>query len=100
MQPAPALPLTQKDHAPADALRSFLSHYPGRVLIAADSAGRREALREVLEAAGVKPAVVESWAVSVSYTHLDVYKRQVLDIPPPKPKPPLPPPAFLSSVQG
>ena len=63
VQPAPALPLTQKDHAPADALRSFLSHYPGRVLIAADSAGRREALREVLEAAGVKPAVVESWAV-------------------------------------
>ena len=62
VQPAPALPLTQKDHAPADALRSFLTSYPGRVLIAADSAGRREALREVLEAAGMPLAGVESWS--------------------------------------
>ena len=62
VQPAPALPLAQKDHAPADALRSFLSSYPGRVLIAADSAGRREALREVLEAAGLRPGTVESFA--------------------------------------
>ena len=47
--PAPALPLAAKDHAPAQALRDFLGSYPGRVLVAADSPGRREALREVLE---------------------------------------------------
>ncbi|HQY49120.1 MAG TPA: transcription-repair coupling factor, partial [Thermomonas sp.] len=70
VQPAPVLPLTQKDHAPADALRSFLSHYPGRVLIAADSAGRREALREVLEAAGMQLAGVESWSAFARHPDL------------------------------
>ncbi len=42
--PAPAVPLTQKGDTPAAALKSFLANYPGRVLMAADSAGRREAL--------------------------------------------------------
>ena len=41
-----------------DALKSFLGHYPGRVLIAADSPYRREALLEVLQAAELKPPVV------------------------------------------
>lgn len=57
-QPSPTLPLAQKDQAPGQALRSFLDHYPGRVLIAADSAGRREALLEVLQSAELKPAVL------------------------------------------
>ena len=60
-QPAPDLPLVARDHAPADALRSFLSNYPGRVLIAADSPGRREALLEVMQAAQLAPAVLPDW---------------------------------------
>src|SRR5690606_35700865 len=51
-QPAPALPLVAKDAQPAEALKSFLAHYPGRVLVAADSPGRREALMDVMQAAG------------------------------------------------
>ncbi|MGX5671754.1 transcription-repair coupling factor [Thermomonas fusca] len=61
VQPAPALPLTVKDQPAGQALRDFLSNYPGRVLVAADSAGRREALLEVLQAAGLKPVVSENW---------------------------------------
>ncbi|MHB1059660.1 MAG: transcription-repair coupling factor family protein, partial [Rhodanobacter sp.] len=61
-QPAPELPLNRKGEEPGTSLRNFLSGYPGRVLIAADSAGRREALIETLAAAGLKPQVVESWA--------------------------------------
>ncbi len=57
-QPAPDLPLIAKDAAPGAALASFLSAYPGRLLIAADSAGRREALLEVLQAAELRPRVV------------------------------------------
>ena len=57
-QPAPALPIAQKDHSPGVALRSFLDSYRGRVLIAADSAGRREALLEVLQSAELKPQVL------------------------------------------
>ena len=60
-QPAPTLPLNQKNEAPAAALRSFLASYPGRVLIAADSAGRREALLEQLAAADLTPQPVANW---------------------------------------
>ncbi|MEG2942023.1 MAG: CarD family transcriptional regulator, partial [Thermomonas sp.] len=61
VQPAPALPVAARDQPAGDALRTFLANYPGRVLVAADSAGRREALREVLDAAGLQPAVVADW---------------------------------------
>lgn len=60
-QPAPSLPIAARDHAPADALKSFLSNYPGRVLIAADSPGRREALLELLAAASLQPKVLPDW---------------------------------------
>ena len=59
--PVPDLPLAQKIEAGATALRGFLHSYPGRVLIAADSAGRREALLDVLAAADLKPQVVADW---------------------------------------
>ncbi len=57
-QPAPSLPLAARDTEPAAALRAFLSSYPGRTLVAADSAGRREALLEMLDAADLRPVVV------------------------------------------
>ncbi|AWV06910.1 transcription-repair coupling factor [Marilutibacter maris] len=60
-QPAPSLPVAARDHAPGEALTSFLSSYPGRVLIAADSPGRREALLEVLEPAQLRPATLPGW---------------------------------------
>ena len=58
LQPAPNLPLAAKDHSPGEALRSFLSNYPGHMLVAADSPGRREALLEVLQAAELVPEVL------------------------------------------
>ena len=60
-QPAPELPLNRKGEEPGTSLKHFLSSYPGRVLIAADSAGRREALIETLATAGLKPENVENW---------------------------------------
>src|SRR5690606_20489135 len=57
-QPAPALPITARDQVPAGELKSFLAHYPGRVLVAADTAGRREALLEILHAAGLEPVLL------------------------------------------
>ncbi|MEP6907396.1 MAG: transcription-repair coupling factor [Pseudoxanthomonas sp.] len=57
-QPVPVLPLAAKDAEPAAAVKSFLSSYPGRVMVAADSPGRREALMEVMQAAGLAPEVV------------------------------------------
>ncbi|TBR38820.1 MULTISPECIES: transcription-repair coupling factor [Dyella] len=60
-QPAPELPLNRKGEEPGTSLRHFLSGYKGRVLIAADSAGRREALIETLAGAGLKPATIGGW---------------------------------------
>ncbi|TDB34540.1 transcription-repair coupling factor [Stenotrophomonas sp. TEPEL] len=57
-RPLPPLPVAAREAPAGDALKSFLGHYPGRVLIAADSPGRREALLEVLQAAALKPPVV------------------------------------------
>lgn len=60
-QPAPALPIAARDQAPGDALKAFLRSYPGRVLIAADSPGRREALLELLQSAELRPVVLAQW---------------------------------------
>src|SRR5690606_19640362 len=60
-QPVPSLPLHGRGDDPAAPLRDFLRSYPGRVVIAADSAGRREVLNEMLERHGLTAAVEESW---------------------------------------
>ncbi|TDK25944.1 transcription-repair coupling factor [Luteimonas aestuarii] len=65
-QPAPVLPLAARDAESAAALKSFLSSYVGSVLIAADSAGRREALLELFDAAGLKPAVLPDFGTFLS----------------------------------
>jgi transcription-repair coupling factor (superfamily II helicase) len=60
-QPAPDVPINRKGEEPGTSLRHFMASYPGRVLVAADSAGRREALIETLAAAGMKPESIENW---------------------------------------
>jgi len=60
-RPAPSVPLNRKGEAFGEALVQFLRAYPGRVLIATESAGRREALAEQLAAIGLAPQPVSSW---------------------------------------
>src|SRR5690606_34431446 len=57
-QPAPSLPVAARHDAAAVPLKDFLASYPGRVLVSADTAGRREALLEVLDAAALRPQVL------------------------------------------
>ncbi len=59
-QPPPLLPINQRGDAPAEELKTFLGTYSGRVLIAADSAGRREALLDQLAQADLRPQVLAS----------------------------------------
>jgi transcription-repair coupling factor (superfamily II helicase) len=68
-QPAPTLPLTQKNEAPCAALASFLATYPGRVLVAADSPGRRESLLEQFAAAALAPQPVANWQAFLADEH-------------------------------
>ncbi len=60
-RPTPSLPIHSRGSEPAAALKRFLSDFDGRVLFAADSPGRREALREVLGDLDIRPAPVDDW---------------------------------------
>ena len=60
-QPAPSLPIDRKHEDPVAALRQFLRSYRGRVLIAADSPGRREALLDLLAGFELRPQSIASW---------------------------------------
>ncbi len=60
-QPAPTLPLARKDEPAGTALAGFLGAYPGRVLLAVDSAGRRESVLEQLRPVGLTPIVLSGW---------------------------------------
>ncbi len=60
--PPPALPLQLRQERPAAALEQFLAEFTGRTLIAAESAGRREVLLDLLRGYGLRPAVCGTWA--------------------------------------
>ncbi|MCP5195966.1 MAG: transcription-repair coupling factor [Gammaproteobacteria bacterium] len=58
----PVLPFQPRHERPIEALEQFLSEFPGRVLIAVESAGRREVLLETLRNYGLAPVICGSWA--------------------------------------
>jgi len=58
---APAVRLDRRAADPAADLRAFLASFPGRVLVAADSAGRRELIAEELNREGLQPRAVAGW---------------------------------------
>jgi len=59
--PPPSLPMQPRADNPLAALDGFLADFDGRVLFAAESAGRRESLYETLSHHGLRPAQVEDW---------------------------------------
>jgi transcription-repair coupling factor (superfamily II helicase) len=60
--PPPAFPIQVRAEQPAAALQAFLAEFPGRVLFAVESPGRREVLLDTLHSYGLRPKVCESWA--------------------------------------
>jgi transcription-repair coupling factor (superfamily II helicase) len=57
----PPLGIQARAERPAAALQEFLAKQTGKVLFVAESAGRREMLRETLGGFGIVPKVVEGW---------------------------------------
>jgi len=57
-----AVPIEPRATDPLAALRAFLERFPGRVLLVAESAGRRETLRELLAGRGLKATACRGWA--------------------------------------
>ena len=63
------LRLDARAERPLAPLEQFLSGYPGRVLLAADSPGRREVLGDMLRGAGLKAAGVDGWIAFAASEH-------------------------------
>ncbi len=62
----PGLRIDARSEEPARDLARFLGDFQGRVLIAAESAGRREMLLDILQRRNVRPQLVESWSAFVA----------------------------------
>jgi transcription-repair coupling factor (superfamily II helicase) len=61
-RPAPDLHIHDRGNEPAAALLEFTNEFPGRIMFAADTTGRREVLSETLRAFSIRPKRFESWA--------------------------------------
>jgi len=61
-RPAPDLHIHDRGNEPAAALLEFTQTFPGRIMFAADTTGRREVLSETLRAFAIRPQRFESWA--------------------------------------
>jgi len=61
-QSPPVMTLDARDPAPLAPLAAFLQQYAGRVLLTADSPGRREVLHDLLRAAGIAHTPVAGWS--------------------------------------
>ncbi|MGB0467599.1 MAG: transcription-repair coupling factor [Pontibacterium sp.] len=59
--PAPQLPVDAQATRPLKALEAFLPERDGAILFCAESAGRREALLELLQKINLKPEQVDNW---------------------------------------
>ncbi|HEY4365911.1 MAG TPA: transcription-repair coupling factor [Steroidobacteraceae bacterium] len=67
-RPPPQLRIDPRSDTPARELAAFLGEFQGRVLIAAESAGRREMLLDILRARHIEPVLVESWSAFIEGT--------------------------------
>ena len=60
-RPPASLPVDHKSGSPYAALFDYLKRYPGRILVVAESAGRRETLKGLLREHVQSPADVSGW---------------------------------------
>jgi len=58
----PDIAVNRRAENPVQAFADFLRDHPGRVLLLADSLGRREIMAEYLQEYGLKPAMCENYA--------------------------------------
>ena len=65
-KPLPPLDVDRRADNPVQKLTSFLEHFFGRVLICAESLGRRETLIELFSRHGLKPKSCEDYAAFVA----------------------------------
>ena len=60
-EPPPNLSVDARSQKPLATLKAFLESFEGRVLLAAETTGRRESLLELLNKHTLKPKIVDDW---------------------------------------
>jgi transcription-repair coupling factor (superfamily II helicase) len=60
-QPPPSLPIEARSPQPLVRLKDFIANFPGRILLTAETTGRRESLRELFHKYDLIPQLVENW---------------------------------------
>jgi transcription-repair coupling factor (superfamily II helicase) len=60
--PLPPLNVERRADNPLEKLAHFIEHHSGRVLVVAESLGRRETLLQFLKEHGLRPQTVDDWA--------------------------------------
>ena len=63
--PLPPVELVRRNELPIEKLAAFTQSFPGRILIAAESPGRRETIAQMLTQFGYATTPVESWQAFV-----------------------------------
>ncbi|MEI8362959.1 MAG: transcription-repair coupling factor [Betaproteobacteria bacterium] len=58
----PALDIERRADQPLHKLQAYIADFSGRILIAAESLGRRETISQLFADHGIKPAMIETWA--------------------------------------
>ncbi|OIR17752.1 transcription-repair-coupling factor [mine drainage metagenome] len=58
----PALDIERRADQPLHKLQDYMADFSGRILIAAESLGRRETISQLFAEHGLKPAMIETWA--------------------------------------
>lgn len=62
----PALDIERRAEQPLHKLQQFIADFSGRILIAAESLGRRETISQLFAEHGLKPTLIETWAEFVT----------------------------------
>jgi transcription-repair coupling factor (superfamily II helicase) len=60
-EPLPNVAVNRRADDPLTALKAFVGNYDGRVLLVADSLGRRETLLDLFKEHGLRPPAVDDW---------------------------------------
>src|SRR5690606_30047163 len=60
--PLPDIAVNRRAEVPTQAFQNFLQDFQGRVLLLADSLGRREIMAEYLQGYGLTPALCDDYA--------------------------------------
>ncbi len=57
----PNLPVESRKEHPLNNLKTFIQDFQGRILITAETTGRRESLLSLLQRHGIQPVLVDNW---------------------------------------